>query len=525
MESHAPQARILNFGLALAIAVLALTVLFVQGADARTIKVHASKLSERSVTFEPRGVDAATVEGASVRILGRSRVISTSSARRGVENGRLKLVLAKGQGFLRGRQLRHHAASSERRLRQRALRHYTLIVRANDGAPTTGSGSSTPPTGSGPTTPATGSSPAPTGLTITPDMLMAPERLASLPTSGPAYEYMKDRADAAVANMNLSSVPDATSPWLPNYNGAGEVSRPGTQTLAAALVYARTGDTRYRDFVIAANRYLIGTETEQSTDGTAEQDKLLATSRQIGAFVVAADLVEMDPKLNGSRPGWSGTSWGKWISGLRTEKIGTSGQAANMTQLSDQRANNWGSFARAARIAIDIYISDKSDLSKVVERFKLFVGEPIGGQTPWLADQDLDMSFSCPTSASRWTAINPSGCGAAKDGMIVEDLSRSATAFPSYDSTGIGYTMESYQAMLFSAVLLERQGYDSFGWGDQALRRVMDWLTREGIPQGNGSTVERHESWVAQYFYGKSYPTVPASMGRSMGFTDWLYGS
>ncbi len=107
--------------------------------------------------------------------------------------------------------------------------------------------------------------------------------------------------------------------------------------------------------------------------------------------------------------------------------------------------------------------------------------------------------------------------------MIVEDISRSATSYPGYDSTGVGYTMESYQALLFSAVLLKRRGYDPFAWGDKALKRVMDWLTRRGIPQGNGSTVERHESWIAGYFYGKDYPRVPASMGYSLGFTDWLF--
>jgi hypothetical protein len=83
--------------------------------------------------------------------------------------------------------------------------------------------------------------------------------------------------------------------------------------------------------------------------------------------------------------------------------------------------------------------------------------------------------------------------------------------------------MESYQALLFSAVLLDRQGYDVWSWSDQALRRVMDWLVRVGKPQGNGTSVEKHESWIAQYFYGKAYPTVAAGMGRTLGFTDWLF--
>ncbi len=357
-----------------------------------------------------------------------------------------------------------------------------------------------------------------------PNMLIGNKRLQELPTCNARYRFMKRRARAAMRHMNLSPSPSAASPWLPDYNGSGQVSRPGTQTLAAALVYARTGEQRYRDFVVRVNRYLIGSEEEGSRDGTAEQDKLLATARQIGAYVVAANLVGMDPQVTGSRAGWGSTSWAAWLASLRTKPIGTSGQASSITQLSDERANNWGSFARAARIAIDIYLGDNDDLREVVERYKLFLGErPQARGFEWRADQDLDLSYACTPGSSRWSAINPSGCGSAKSGMIVEDISRSAPSYPSYDSTGVGYTMESYQALLFSAVLLERRGYDPFAWGDRALKRVMDWLTREGIPQGNGSTVERHESWIARYFYGKDYPTVPASMGYSFGFTDWLY--
>src|SRR5687767_11518414 len=76
-------------------------------------------------------------------------------------------------------------------------------------------------------------------------MLISAERLAALPTSGPAWDYMKAQADAALAGMDLDASPSPASPWLPNYNGAGAVRRPGVQTLAAALVYARTGQSAY----------------------------------------------------------------------------------------------------------------------------------------------------------------------------------------------------------------------------------------------------------------------------------------
>ncbi len=244
-------------------------------------------------------------------------------------------------------------------------------------------------------------------------MLIGGKRLRDLPKSTRAYGYMKRRADAALKGMNLSSHPSATSPWLPNYGGrARTVTRPGTQTLAAALVYARTGRKRYRHLVVRSNRYLIGTEEERSTDGTGEQDKLLATSRQIGAYVVAANLVGMDPGVTGSRPGWESTSWRTWLAALRTKPIGTSGQASDIKQLSKQRANNWGSFARAARIAIDIYLNDDADLGRVVARYKLFLGErPQVDGFEWRPDQDLDLNYACAPGGSRWSAINPPDCG------------------------------------------------------------------------------------------------------------------
>ncbi len=99
-------------------------------------------------------------------------------------------------------------------------------------------------------------------------MLIDSARLASLSTSSTQYAYMKKTADDAMASVSLSST-TSDSPWLTNYGGKS------AETLAAALVYARTGDTRYRDFVIAVNRFIIGSENSVSTNGTSSDDALL----------------------------------------------------------------------------------------------------------------------------------------------------------------------------------------------------------------------------------------------------------
>lgn len=358
------------------------------------------------------------------------------------------------------------------------------------------------------------------------DLLVSAERLQSLPSSGTAYDYMKQQADSAITNMNLTSSPDASSPWLPNFNGTTQVRRPATQVLGAALVYAKTGDTKYRDFVINANRYVIGTEDSSSNDGlTVEADKLLASVRQIAAYVMAADLVDMDKNLKGSRTGYTNTVWKDWLASLRTKSIGSSGGCPTMDYCSKERAHNWGTFARSAQVAIDIYLGDQTDLSVMVSRMKRYLGDTSQG-AQWKPSQAFDSTWACVPSGSVWVAINPTDCGPEKDGAVVEDISRSAGNYPSYDNTGIGYTMEAYQSTLLTAILLDRQGYDIFNWNDQALRRTMDWLVREGYPQGAGNfSTDKHLSWIPRFFYKKDYPTQPAGMGRTFGFTDWLYGS
>ncbi len=359
------------------------------------------------------------------------------------------------------------------------------------------------------------------GRDAAPGMLVSSERLASLPTSGPAWVYMKQQADRALAGMDLDSTPSPASPWLPNFNGAGTVLRPGVQTLAAALVHARTGEEAYRDHVIAASRYLIGSDDAPATDGTGADDRTLAIARNIGAYVLAADLVGMPHETTGSRPGYTRVRWDEWLAALRTQTSEATPNCDSITSCSNERGHNWGAFATAARIAIDIYLGDAPDLAAAVERYRRFLGESRSG-SQWTPSRAFDRSYAC---GSPWTAINPADCGPAKDGMIVEDISRSAGAFPDYDETGIAYTSESYQALLFAAILLDRRGYDPFAWGDQALLRVMRWLEREGVPQGTGASVERHHTWIVNHFYSEDFPTVPAGMGRTLGFTDWLFAT
>jgi len=353
-------------------------------------------------------------------------------------------------------------------------------------------------------------------------MLIDSARLASLPTSGTAYTSMKKTADTAMATMSLTT-PTSKSPWLPNYGDSSTGVGKGAATLAAALVYARTGDARYRDFVIRVNRFVIGSEDSASTNGTSDADKVLATMRQISGYVLAADLVRMDPNVTGSRSGYTSTAWKTWLGALRTKSIG-SGNCSSIFNC-NMKATNWGAWASASRTAIDVYLDDTADLAVVVGRLKLYLGESTT-PAPWKKSGSFDSSWVCmPTGSVQFTAVNGSSCGSGKDGIIVEDASRSAAPFPAWGKAGIDYSFHAYGAQLVAALLLDRKGYDVWNWGDRALKRIMDRLDRLGVATGNGRVTATHVSWIPRHFYNTSYPTVPARPSDTLGYTDWLYGA
>ena len=140
-------------------------------------------------------------------------------------------------------------------------------------------------------------------------------------------------------------------------------------------------NTDYRDHVIDALRFLIGTEDEASNSGQAADEITLATARQIAAFCMAADLIDFDPTTTGSRTGYTTTEWGDWLLALRDKDFGL-GSATSIIHGNNTRAHNWGAFCTTARVAIDLLLDDQDDLEIAVGNFRLWLGDrSFGGIT------------------------------------------------------------------------------------------------------------------------------------------------
>lgn len=115
--------------------------------------------------------------------------------------------------------------------------------------------------------------------------------IMTLPTSGRAWDQLKDAADESFGSANISDNESDHDVW----------------TMAAALVYARTNDSSYRTKAADAIDAAIGTEAGGNT---------LALSRNLLGYVVAADLIDLasqDPAAD--------QRFRSWLSSVRTREL------------------------------------------------------------------------------------------------------------------------------------------------------------------------------------------------------------
>jgi hypothetical protein len=292
-------------------------------------------------------------------------------------------------------------------------------------------------------------------------------------------------------------------------------------TLAGALVYARTGDAalraKVRDGILAAKRTL-----DQPTEWQTENG-VLAAGRQIGAYVISADLIDLrnfDPAAE--------KEFRIWLMTIRSTNVGTHSRWKSITQTCENAAANWGTFACASRIAASIYIGDTADVNRAANIIRAFLGE----RSAYPADAPgrngyfehtggYDPSWACNDPA--WTGINP-GCvksGVNLDGVLVEDASRGGGCC-TLQGSGISYSWEALQGLFVSVELLYRTGAygDPYQWSSQALKRAVDFMQRSGWGISNAAT---YVPWMANYRYGTAYPAQASFSGRIMSWGDWMY--
>ncbi len=304
--------------------------------------------------------------------------------------------------------------------------------------------------------------------------------LASLPTSGPAWENLKAAADLEIGRPNLADQNDRTNVGV----------------LAKALVYARTQEERYRQEVIVACRQVMGSEAG---------GRVLALGRELAAYVIAADLVTLPSNEDHLFRGW--------LRGLLDRRF--AGQS--LRSCHETRPNNWGTHAGASRAAIAAYLGDRAELERVAQVFK-----------GWLGDRSAYAGFtfgdlSWQAEAAQPVAINPKGAmknGKSIDGVLPDDQRRGGPF--RWPPPRENYVYEALQGALVQAVILHRAGYPVWEWQDQALLRAFVWLhAQANFPARGDDSWQTH---LINHFYHTDFPApVPSRPGKNAGWTDWTH--
>jgi len=311
--------------------------------------------------------------------------------------------------------------------------------------------------------------------------------LASLPTSGAAWDRLKTEADLA-----------ATTPTLGDQD-----SDVNTIVLAKALVYARTGTAKYRDQVVAALNIITYNNTENG-------GRTLAVGRKLAAYVIAADLINLS-SYNASLDAAFRAKLRELLDKPFEAEVGKK----NLRETHEKRPNNWGTHAGASRIAVALYLGDKAELARAAAVFHGYLGNHaaydgfnFGDDLSWQADPNHPVGINPPGATKNGQPI---------DGVMPDDMRRGGPfqAPPAFT----GYPWEALQGAVVQAELLERAGYPAWSWENNALLRAVQYLYKVGwTPQAD----DRWIPCLINHAYRTNLPIDPeATPGKNMGFACW----
>lgn len=326
----------------------------------------------------------------------------------------------------------------------------------------------TPPPTQPPTTPGEG-------------IWLSQAEIKRLPMTGAAWAATLNAASGAAGEPDLSN----------------QDSSVNVTVLAKALVFARTGETRYREDVLAAVRSIIS---------TTQLGRTLALGRELAAYVVAADLVGVPDDMR--------AQFSNKLRELRSKAVG-SGHTATLITTHEKRPNNWGTHCGASRAAVAAYLGDKADLARTAQVFEGWLGNRASyagfqfGDPGWQADKANPVGINRPGATIS---------GHNVDGALPEEMRRGgAFKWPPPAQNYVGGGMSGAVAQ---AWFLHRAGYEAFEWADRALLRAAKFW------HDNGHTFDGDDAWLVSVInkvYGTNFPVNGTGPGKNMGWTQWTH--
>lgn len=314
----------------------------------------------------------------------------------------------------------------------------------------------------------------------------SPSELRTKPMTGDAWNSVKATADSlsTSANPDLDNQDDSTN----------------VQVMAAAIVYARTGDTAYRTKVVNAL---------QKVEQFNPKGRTLAWARETGAYAISADLVgyrtpAFEKKMLDMAETYKGSQLNK-----------------TLLEMYKQRPNNWGSQAFGSLTAIYSYLGNTARLQEVRSHYVRAVNGPMPKEASFGS-----LSWQCSSSDTRW--INKKGCSITcngttvnVDGIIPDDMRRGGSCQSSPLFTG--YPWEGLQGFVMAARILDRAGMSIWQEGDRAICRAASALQDGRF--GSGWRATGDDEWQIPFLdnacgtnWSAGYGSSKWSAGKNVGW-------
>ena len=334
--------------------------------------------------------------------------------------------------------------------------------------------------------------------------------LMQLPTAGAAWDRVLADAAADPGRANI----------------ADQDSNHDVYTLAAALACVRAGQhcAKARAGVMDA----MGTEAGA---------RWLAVGRNLGAYVIAADLLNLRSDGNSSS---DGSTVQRWIEGWLTKRLLDN----NSSEL--RRVEPFATSANAsaqegfAFLTVAAYLRDRSAMERGWNAFRTFACDPTATdvehidlirpvQDGWAHDDDAPCAVN-PAGARKTVPMGLPGAGRSYriDGALIGDMRRGGVFQwePRYTS----YPWVGLEGFVPAAVVLHRAGYPAFQVANEAVLRTHDYLWELRKETGDADwfdgTRSREIVHLVNAVYGASFPVNDvAGAGRTVGYTSWTHAT
>ena len=320
-----------------------------------------------------------------------------------------------------------------------------------------------------------------------PGLWLSPAELKRLPMSGSAWT-----ATLAVAESDLGTA-----------DVSDQDSTHDTGTLACALAAVRTGRADLRDKATHALESAIGTE-----DGA----RWLAIGRNLGAYVIAADVLDI---RSGPTYDWLASFLTRTLRGNNTDEQVVAGNWASGSNASAQMG-----FVTAA---LSVYTNDLARLASCWDGYRRYCGDRTSPVTETSNSDTWQVIPSDPVGIQD-KGGERNGC--RLDGAIGNDMSRGGDNVCSPVWTQ--YPWVGLEGAVPAALVLARSGYPAWKLADAAIRRALEYLWFLRQTTGNTDWFDGMRSNECIYLVNRAYRTnfpctLPVGNGRTFGFSDWTH--